>query len=601
MIERHQQIDDANDHSHYSLNKVVASGASLLLAFLVLFLISGPFEYGSGEARPILLTVGLLVAAAIVATWGLGQAIRIPAIERRKLLLVIFAFALSTRLVALFTLPVLEIDYYRYIWDGKVVAAGVSPYSYSPAQILKTPLNPHADSNDESNESGLQSLVQLRSRSESNLTILDRIHYENYTSVYPPVSQFVFATTMNWFPDSASVNAHILAIKFAMLMFDMATLVIICLALRTCKLHLGWSIVYAWNPLVIKEISNSGHLDSIATMCMTFSLFAVLAWLAGNLTDATEEVSDSASDSPIGNRRYWWLLLGGGSLGLGVGAKLFPVVVLPALFVSVAKKHWSSAGLFLLAFSFTAVLVLWPIVSTDRARNESPQETELVNSSEQPSSDQSSKDGFSGFFSSWRMNDPVFSTLYLNLGFRKEDSKRPWFVVSDELSRNDFSDWCRERNLGGKNPAFFLTRLVTLGIFGIFYLWQLFAIYISTADRNSDGVDLAARLCLILSLFLVLQPTVNPWYVVWIVPLACFTRNRGWLLASGFLMFYYGRFWFKSLTGTFQIANTAYSGVGLFDYFIVFVEFCFVIGALLYFFHRDCKNADAQNANANSH
>lgn len=578
-----------NRRSHYSLNQVVFSGVVLLFLFLVLFLMSGPFEYGSGESRPILLTVGLLFAAAVVGTWGLGKAVGVPIADRRKLLLVIFSFALSARLVALFTVPILEIDYYRYLWDGKVVAAGVSPYRYSPAQILEAPLV-----RAESNGADLETLAQLRNRSQSNLTILRRIHYENYTSVYPPVSQVVFGNAMKWFPDSASVKAHILAIKFAMLVFDMATLVIICLMLRTCNLHLGWSIIYAWNPLVIKEISNSGHLDSIATMCMMLSLYALLRWFSGKHIDRDDVLLNKNVAKNPATGGPWWLLIGGASLGLGVGAKLFPVVVLPALFVSIAKKRWSGAGLFLLAFSVTAIFVLWPVVGTER--NEFQSATERAVSEGQQKTEHSSKDGFAGFFLSWRMNDPVFSTLYLNLGFRKADSERPWFVVSDSKWRTDFSDWFRDRQLGGDNPAFFFTRAITLGIFGVFYLWQLFVIFRSPPNNNSDGANLAAQLCLILSVFLVLQPTVNPWYFVWIVPLACFTQNRGWLLVSGGLMCYYSRFWFKSLTGSFPIGSTAYSGVGLFDYFVVFAEFFLVVVMLLYFFNRECKDRTAKNA-----
>jgi hypothetical protein len=27
--------------------------------------------------------------------------------------------------------------------------------------------------------------------------------------------------------------------------------------------HLGWSLAYAWCPLAVKEVANTGHLDSI--------------------------------------------------------------------------------------------------------------------------------------------------------------------------------------------------------------------------------------------------------------------------------------------------------------------------------------------------
>ena len=156
----------------------------------------------------------------------------------------IVCIAISLRAIGLFTTPILEIDYYRYIWDGKVAAEGVSPYSHSPARILKAELT---------SESSYQQVVALSTESESNFVILQRIHFADYRTIYPPVSQFVFSTAMKWFPHTASVQAHIVWIKAVMVLFDLLTMGVIFLLLKRLDFHQGWLIAYAWNPLVIKD------------------------------------------------------------------------------------------------------------------------------------------------------------------------------------------------------------------------------------------------------------------------------------------------------------------------------------------------------------
>jgi hypothetical protein len=39
--------------------------------------------------------------------------------------------------------------------------------------------------------------------------------------------------------------------------------------------------------------------------------------------------------------------------------------------------------------------------------------------------------------------------------------------------------------------------------------------------------------------FLILSPTVHPWYLTWIVPFLCFNNNWAWLVLTGTVVFYY--------------------------------------------------------------
>ena len=69
-----------------------------------------------------------------------------------------------SRLLLLPSHPIQEIDLYRYIWDGEVSAAGVSPWEFSPAQVLAalaTETIPTAEAPPPGGKSNLHVLMNL--------------------------------------------------------------------------------------------------------------------------------------------------------------------------------------------------------------------------------------------------------------------------------------------------------------------------------------------------------------------------------------------------------------------------------------------------------
>ena len=540
-------------------------GSLFLLCFVAISFLSSPFEYGSSVDRPILIVTGILILSSGIAFYGLVDAIKISTTNRhasRRLTVLVIGIALSARLVALFTCPILEIDYYRYMWDGKVLAAGISPYDYAPEQILDA--TPDV-------EGELRELNSLAARTESNHTILSRIHFARLTTLYPPVSQLVFSAAMSLIPDTASVEAHVLFIKFVLLLFDVGILWLVFSLIRLLNRHPGWLIVYAWNPLVIKEIANSGHLDSIATFFTVFSAFAFIHWCRA---------------------RTWrrsWLTTSAVALACGVGSKLFPAVVFPILFVAVFRKCKLSACVFALVFMVATAAALYPMFNAS-AGNHSVQNIDHQEkhtpaaTNDHFEKNAEDREGFTAFFSRWRMNDVVFSSLYLNLKDVQRGSKQPpWYVVTSNEFRSRFCRWCKDNHLGSADPAYSATRACTIGLFAIFYLCQLVMIYRAENDNDRDGTQLLSRTGWTIAVFLFLQPTVNPWYLLWMIPFCSFSSNRGWLLVSGMTLVYYSRFWFKSLSGPFEIGGANYSGTGLFDHFVTWGEHLIVLAILLGF------------------
>ena len=93
-----------------------------------------------GVARwPTLWMVAIYLIASLAWLAAIVTAVRLdlsdPAV-RARLLRTIVAAALCFRVIHLAIPPILELDVYRYMWDGIVSNAGVSPYRYSPAQVL---------------------------------------------------------------------------------------------------------------------------------------------------------------------------------------------------------------------------------------------------------------------------------------------------------------------------------------------------------------------------------------------------------------------------------------------------------------------------------
>ena len=114
------------------LRYVGAAGVSLLAIFAVVATLGGSL----GWLRAIPWVVGLWVLWVVVVMAALSLSLTVDRPDYKRLVFIIVCIALGLRGVALVTSPILEIDYYRYLWDGKVLAEGVSPYAYSPAQIL---------------------------------------------------------------------------------------------------------------------------------------------------------------------------------------------------------------------------------------------------------------------------------------------------------------------------------------------------------------------------------------------------------------------------------------------------------------------------------
>lgn len=155
---------------------------------------------------------------------------------------VIVLFALLFRLPLIIQAPtVLSKDMYRYIWDGRVQQSGINPYRHPP---------------------DAEALAGLRDDQ-----IYPKLNRKDQPTIYPAGAQIFFRIFYRLVGDS------VIGYKGLAAGFDMMTLLVLAGLLRAHQLHVSRIIVYAWNPLVVFEISYSGHLEGLTIFFVTSALY----------------------------------------------------------------------------------------------------------------------------------------------------------------------------------------------------------------------------------------------------------------------------------------------------------------------------------------
>ena len=245
------------------------------LVSLALYWYGLNFPRARSATFPIILF--LKIAFSQCALFALAAWLVWRARRSRSTLAVVLVFAGLFRLSLLFAPPILSDDIYRYIWDGRVQAAGLNPYRYIPAD---------------------EALKFLRDEG-----IYPKINRRDYApTIYPPLAQMIFFL-------ATRVSESVVWMKALMIMFEAVGLYALSALLASFKLPRQRVLLAAWHPLAVWEIAGSGHLDAVL---VAFVVLALVAHGRGRES------------------------LTGVLLASAVLVKLFPLVLIPAFY-----RRWS--------------------------------------------------------------------------------------------------------------------------------------------------------------------------------------------------------------------------------------------------------------------
>lgn len=535
---------------------LIALGMILSMIYLCLARLAAGFaDHIPDRERPLLDALGLLTVAFGIYLLAVAVVSQHRGATPR-LTRTVVGGALLFRFILLWSNPIQEADFYRYLWDGKSVAAGVDPYTWPPLAVWNAVGSPES-------RPDLQRLVQLRDSSAAATTILGRVHFAELTTIYPPVSQAVFAAAALSTDPQAELSTHVVMLKIWLLAFDLAALGLLIRLLRQTGRPESWSLIYGWCPLVLKECANSAHADCIAV---------ALVLLALNLAVAGLRISPSASAGGSDAEKCqssltWWAA--GAVLSLAAGAKVYPVVLFPLWFLAMQNRvGWRKAVLSATVCGLLTAALLAPVV-----RGTPPAEQTWAEARLRPASaslDRSAS-GLEAFASQWEINDFLFLILFENLRPHtdRDGAAPPWFdIVPDRWNVAVADCLTGPLRVEPRRVPFLLTRSVTLVAFVLLALW-----WARRWLSYGDGDSLLLYSFLTLAWFWLLAPTQNPWYWMWALPLVPLSRARSWLLVSGLSLTSYLRFWLSAHWPDRTVAGTPWTGAEFFDYVVVWLEY----------------------------
>jgi hypothetical protein len=286
------------------LRWLVWLGTALLALTLFGLLLDVPAAEGDGRAFRVTILLGLLVLAASVYFAAVRLILRYA--WPRGTMWIVVGVAIALRLLLLTAPPILSSDIYRYVWDGRVQAAGINPYRDVPAD---------------------PALAFLR-----DPVVYPQINRAGYArTIYPPLAEVVFAMT-------GRLSDNVTGIRLVMLGFEAVGIICLLRLLPLAGLPRERILIYAWNPLALWSFANDGHVDAIAVVLLGLALL-----LRARHKDG-------------------WA---GAALAGAVLAKFFPLVVAPAflrggnfwrpalagvLVIGCGYALYSGAGLHVLGF-----------------------------------------------------------------------------------------------------------------------------------------------------------------------------------------------------------------------------------------------------------
>ncbi len=218
------------------------------------------------------------------------------------------------RIMLLFSLPNLSDDVYRFIWDGRLAANGINPFSHLPTEIIQMP--------------PVNGITK---------ELFGQLNSPDYYTIYPPVLQGVFWLTAKLFP--VNVFASVVFMKCIIFLVELGTVFLLIQLLKKISLPIHLSLLYFLNPLVITELTGNVHFDGVM-------IFFVL--LAFSLLQNKHLISSAIC------------------LGLGIATKLVPVLFIP-LFVN--RLGWKKGLLFSLVAMIATIVLFAFVFDVDTTQN----------------------------------------------------------------------------------------------------------------------------------------------------------------------------------------------------------------------------------------
>ncbi|MFZ1808276.1 MAG: glycosyltransferase 87 family protein [Cyclobacteriaceae bacterium] len=192
------------------------------------------------------------------------------------------------RLSLLIAIPSLSDDFYRFIWDGRLIANGYHPFAELPGFYLQ-------------NELDIPGV---------NQSIYNQLNSPEYFTIYPPFAQFIFWVSVWIAPQS--ILGSVVVMKSFVIAAEVGSILLLQRLLARFKLNSKNVLIYALNPLVIMELTGNLHFEAFVIFFILLALYLLLqtkVWQAGI------------------------------AFAFAIAAKLLPIIFLPLFLIRIGFKR----------------------------------------------------------------------------------------------------------------------------------------------------------------------------------------------------------------------------------------------------------------------
>lgn len=264
---------------------------------LFLALISAAFylSFGYDLDRSDFIKLSMLYAALFFLAYKILQ------ISKRDFWL-LAGFGLVFRLLLLLSIPNLSQDFYRFLWDGRLLLQGINPYLFTPDMFVEY--------------SGLYfekatiTMHQAEALYEG-MGSLNAGHFSNY----PPINQVFFAIAA--LISGKSILGAVIVLRIIMILADIGILYFGRKLLKALELNPHNIFWYFLNPFVILELTGNLHFEGVMLFFLIWSLYL------------------------LHNKNWFWAAI---LLGISISVKLIPLLFLPLFFRYFVKKGCFGKG-----------------------------------------------------------------------------------------------------------------------------------------------------------------------------------------------------------------------------------------------------------------
>jgi hypothetical protein len=349
--------------------------------------------------------------------------------KRAFSLVLLVSMAMGLRMLLIGAWPELSDDFYRYLFDGQLLVEGINPYLELPTTVRHSgllPENPYWE------------------------TLLQRMNSPEYFSLYPPLHQFFF-----WLAALTGENLflNVLALRVMVLVAEAINLWLIQKLLfrwRMPAYRLSW---YAFNPLVILELTGNLHFEG---WVLTGLLLAIYAYDM--------------------KKPHW----AGFSWAASIGMKLTPVLLAPVWIRFWRKQQFWQ---FTLVAVISVLLLLSPILISGGGEN---------------------------FYQSFRLYQSKF-----------EFNASVYYLI--RALAGYFVDYNPIAYVGPVLQGVAAVSLLTMGLY----------------QRTFTREALVSKMVWMYLVFLLLQTTVHPWYLIPALGISALTANHMFVAWSGLVFLSY--------------------------------------------------------------